>query len=175
MPAVAARCDDFDRDPWLLNCRNCTLDLRDGKIKKLDHDPKHMITQQIDVDYDPEATCPGWLQFLVDIFGDNQKVISYVQRLVGYTLTGDISDEILLFAYGTGKNGKSRFFDALEMLFGEYFYKASKNLLTNTRGGSVPHDTIMLKGKRLVICSELDESDTFSESMVKDMTGGRYY
>ena len=169
---IAVRVNQLDTNPWLLNCENCTLDLESGIVNPVNHNKKHLITKIVPVEYNPEALCPGWLDFVEYIFEGDKDLINYIQQLVGYSLTGDVSEEMLLFAYGTGKNGKSRFFDALELLLGEYFYKASKHLIINCRSSSVPHDTINLQGKRIVVCSEMDEADNFSESMIKDLTGG---
>ncbi|MFO0795417.1 MAG: BT4734/BF3469 family protein, partial [Candidatus Brocadiaceae bacterium] len=91
---------DFDTDHYLLNCFNGTIDLKTGKLKP--HDPKDFITKIIPVKYNPDAECPQWINFLETIFDWNYDLISFIQRAVGYSLTGNISEQCLFILHGLG-------------------------------------------------------------------------
>src|SRR5438094_9796109 len=95
----------LDSDHWLLNCTNGTLDLRTGILRP--HQREDLLTKCIPVAYDPLAQCPTWLAFLSDIMAGNGNLIAFLQRAVGYALTGVIREHVLCILYGTGRNGKS--------------------------------------------------------------------
>lgn len=104
-PLCACSPSDWDRSPWLLNVNNGTIDLRTGKIR--DHRRDDYLRKLIPVDFDPDAKAPNWFHFLCEIFENNFDIIQFVQRAVGYTLTGDTSMQALFFCYGGGANGKA--------------------------------------------------------------------
>jgi phage/plasmid-associated DNA primase len=104
-PGIAMRPDAWDRDPWLLNCRNGTVDLRSGAVRR--HRREDLLTNICPVAYDRAAECPQWLKFLREIMDGNQALISYLQRAIGYSLTGSVEAQCLFFLYGSGQNGKS--------------------------------------------------------------------
>lgn len=162
----------FDENPWLFNTFNCTLNLENGEPEVLEHDHTHYLTKIAPVEYRSGATCPKWLEFLDDIFAGEESLIDYVKRAAGYSLTGDVSEQCFFFAYGTGRNGKSVFFKTLERLFGGYAGKAPTEMLMTQRQATIPSDIATLKGKRLVIASEVEENRRMAEGKVKDLTGG---
>src|SRR5262245_41838651 len=90
---VAVRPEDLDADPWLLNCDNGTLDLRTGELRP--HRREDLLTKLCPVEYDPNATCPTWLRFLDRIMAGNTPLMNYLQRVVGYSLTGDVREQCL--------------------------------------------------------------------------------
>src|SRR5262249_28960204 len=100
IPGIVVEHTVFDSNHWLVNVANGTLDLRTGELKP--HNRYDLITKLINVPYDVNATCPLWLKFLNRIFGSNQQLIDYVQKAVGYSLTGDVSEQCLHFCYGEG-------------------------------------------------------------------------
>ncbi len=168
---IAASPTLFDSDPYLLGVSNGVVDLRTGKFRqarKEDH-----ITKQAGVAYDPNATCPLWEKSLSRWLAEDTELISFVQRSVGYSLTGDISEQCLFFLYGTGQNGKSTFIECTHPLLGTYAAKASPTLYTLNRWGTEPETEIArLKGTRLAAGSETEEGARLAESRVKDITGG---
>jgi hypothetical protein len=111
-PGIPILPDILDKDPWLLNVLNGTLNLKTGKLYP--HRREDMITKLAGVEFDFEAECPMWWAFLKQIFKDNFRLIQYIQKAVGYALTGDTSEQVLFMLYGLGANGKSTF---LEVLF----------------------------------------------------------
>ncbi len=167
---IVARPDDFDRDPWLLNCANGTLDLRTGKL--LPHSRERMITRLTPVAYDPHATAPTWERFLSDILDGNADLAHFMQRAVGYSLTGDTSEQCLFILWGSGANGKSTLIEAIRAAVGEYCHHTPVETLMVRRSQSIPNDIARLKGARLVTATEAEENQRLAESLVKQMTGG---
>jgi putative DNA primase/helicase len=109
--------EELDADEWLLNVANGTIDLRTGVLRE--HRPEDLITRLVPVAYDPDATCPTWQRFLNRIMGGKQALIDFLQRAVGYSLTGSTREQVLFLMYGTGANGKSTFLDALQALLAD--------------------------------------------------------
>ncbi|MHB9023450.1 MAG: phage/plasmid primase, P4 family [Armatimonadota bacterium] len=172
VPYLAMPARAFDTDPWLLNVLNGTLDLRTGELRP--HRRDHLIRKLVPVAYDPDATAPQWGQFLYRIFDGDLAMIDYIQRAVGYTLTGDVSGQSLFFMYGVGANGKSTFVETIMAMLGDYTQKAPTEMLMRKAAGAnnVPNDLASLQGARMAVTSELDAGHRFSESRVKDITGG---
>ena len=170
-PGIPAVPDDFDKDPWLLNVANGLLDLRTGTLRP--HDRAALCTKLAPVAYDPAATCPRWLAFLDRIFAGDQSLADFVQRLVGYSLTGSTRDHVLPFCHGRGANGKSTMTGAVMAVMGDYAQKARRSLVTlgrNDDSGPTP-DKARLKGARFVVVNETEEGRRLAESDVKDLTG----
>lgn len=169
---VAVLPEALDLDPWLLNCENGTIDLRAGTLRP--HERGALITKLAPAVYDPDAACPTWLAFLDTIMAGNQDLIDFLQRAVGYSLTGLVSEQVLFFAYGKGGNGKSTFVETLTALLGDYAQKAPKGFLTVKPNGAdgVPNDVARLPGARFVVSNEVDEGRRLAEALVKDLTGG---
>ncbi len=161
----------LDANPFLLNVRNGTIDLKTGQL--LPHQREHLITKCLDVEYDPQVACPTWLKFLSSCMDQDQGMVDFLQRAVGYSLTGDVSEQCLFFMHGGGKNGKSKFTETLMKLLGSYAQKAPTEMLMEKRsGGGVPNDIARLPGARLAVAAEVEQGRRFSESVVKDLTGG---
>jgi putative DNA primase/helicase len=163
----------LDCHPWLLNAQNGTIDLRTGSLRPAERDD--FLTQICPVDYDPDAQCPVWETFLSTSLAQDQEMMSYLQRLVGYSATGLTVEHVLLFFHGEGNNGKSTFFTAVLNTLGEdYACAAPPDLLFLPRGASSPHPTEVasLYGKRVASCAELGEGQQLDEAKVKRLTGG---
>lgn len=164
--------DELDANPWLFNCNNGTLDLRTGELYP--HRREDLLTTLVPIDYKPGAECPLWSQFLQTVTNDNQGLIEYLQRAVGYSLTGDTREQCFFFLYGLGNNGKSTFLTTIQKLMAPYTGTASTELfLTRDRGSSGPaEDLANLKGKRLIAATEVEDSRRMAVALVKQMTGG---
>ena len=105
-PAITVRAAELDADLFLVGARNGVIDLRDGSFHP--HKPEHFVTRRLSANYDPTATAPTWERFLAEVQPDPE-MRAFLQRLAGYSLTGEIREHVLPFHYGTGANGKGTF------------------------------------------------------------------
>jgi putative DNA primase/helicase len=170
-PGITATPQQFDGNPWLLNCPNGILDLRTGELRP--HDPKSMLSKIAGADYNPAAACPTWITFLDRIFNSDQATIGFIQRAIGYSLTGDVGEQCLFFAHGDGANGKSTLNGAVHTALGDYATKTPVDTLMIKRSdGGINNDVARLAGARAVFATEVTEGKRLDESLVKDLTGG---
>jgi putative DNA primase/helicase len=161
---------DLDQDPWLLNVRNGTIDLRTGELRP--HCRSDLITSLVPVTFDPKAQCPLYDEVLGRIFDDNVDLIPFWERLCGIALTGDVSEQILPILYGTGSNGKTTLVKTLVNLLGpDYAMIAPPGLLLVRRHEAHPTERASLFGKRLVVEMETKEGGRLNEPLVKHLTG----
>lgn len=172
-PHAAVDVAEFDRSPWILNVENGTMDLRTGELRP--HRREDVLTKLAPVRYDPKATCQTWLAFLERIMDGNAGLIQFLRRAVGYSLTGDTSEQCLFLLYGTGKNGKSTFLETLKAILGEYARQADPASFMAGRagesGGARP-DLVALRGARFVPAIETESTHRLAESVLKSLTGG---
>jgi P4 family phage/plasmid primase-like protien len=161
--------NDMDTHLFLLNVLNGTIDLHTGLMKR--HERNDVLTKLAPVRYDPTATCPTFMAFLERVLPDPE-VRLFVQRAVGYCLTGDVSEQCLFFLHGGGANGKSTLLTVLQALMGDYARQAAPELLVNRNGERHPTELADLFGARAVMSIEVDEGKRLAESLVKQMTGG---
>ena len=164
--------DELDNNPWLLNVANGTIDLRTGELRA--HSRRDLITKQAPTAYDPEARCPTWLAFLETVMAGRQDLMEFLRRAVGYSLTGDVSEQVVFFPYGLGANGKTTFAETVTAILGDYAQKAPRGMLTMRQGGSdgIPNDIARLPGARFVVSNEVEEGRRLAEAQVKDLAGG---
>jgi putative DNA primase/helicase len=168
---IALAADQLDRDPWLLCCANGTVDLRSGELRE--HDPSNLITLATDVAYTTEADCPRWQRFLSEVFGGDIELIDFMQRFIGYALTGDTREHVLVVLQGSGCNGKSTLLGVLKRLLGDYAVTAPFDTFMRTRGDRGPrNDLARLHRARLVTAAESGEGRRLDEATVKEITGG---
>lgn len=156
---------DLDRHPHLLNVANGVVDLRTGELVR--HDPALLLTQQTNLALDPAAACPRWDAFLATVFQGDLDVIEFIQRAVGYSLTGDVREETLFFFSGDGANGKSTFLETVQHVLGEYACPAPPGLVMMSRSDQHPTEIAKLRGKRFVVVSETKEGVRLDEEKVK--------
>lgn len=169
-PGIPREQSELDTHHMLLNCKNGTVDLATGEL--LPHTREHYITMCLPIRYNPTATCPTWLSFLNDIMLGDQQMVNFLQRAIGYTLTGNVTEQCLFFLYGTGSNGKSTFIETIMGLLGGYAQKAPTEMLMAKYGApGIPNDVARLVGMRMVVAAELEEGKQFNESVIKDLTG----
>ena len=135
--------------------------------------PTDLITKLSTVKYDPDASAPVWCKFLDRTFACRERLIKYIQRLIGYALTGMVNEQILLILWGGGSNGKSTLLSAvLDMLGPDYSMQAVSDLLMSSRNDKHPTERADLFGKRFVSCVETEGNRSLAESLVKQLTGG---
>ena len=164
----AAQTGDWDLDPWLLNTPTGTIDLRTGQVRP--HDRRDLITKMTAVG--PGGGCPKWVDFLHRIFSGNENLIAYIQRVLGYSLTGSVREHSLFFCYGTGGNGKGVLLGTWNGILGEYSAIAPMTTFTATQNERHPTELAMLRGARLVTAQETEDGHHWAESKIKALTGG---
>lgn len=162
--------EEFDRDPWLFNCQNGTVNLLDGSLEP--HDRDHLITKISPVHYDPKATCPAWIDHLNKIMAGNQNLIGFLQRFSGYCLTGSIDERCMAILWGNGANGKTITVETVSYVMGDYAQRTRTETILIKREGQISNDIADLVGSRFVFSSEAEQDKRLAESLVKDLTGG---
>lgn len=168
-PDIAITPDRLDCSPWLLNVKNGTIDLHTGELRP--HARHDLITKRIEFSFDPRACCPRWEATLERIMGGSKELMDFLQRAVGYSLTGDTREQVLFFCYGRGANGKTTFTKTLLNLLGPYATQADPDLLIARRGERHPTGVADLRGHRLVVSTEVENGERMAEVVVKQLTG----
>ena len=180
-PAVP---DQFDRDIYLFNVQNGTIDLRTGELRE--HNKNDLITKISPAKYilnegeepgsgqfDLSKVAPLWDKFLRRVTNDDPELMSFLQRAAGYALTGDTSEHCLFFLHGDGRNGKSVFLNTLEYVLGDYGSVARPDVLMAKKyGEAIPNEIAALVGVRFVSTTETGSGKRFAEAMLKQYTGG---
>jgi putative DNA primase/helicase len=164
--------DRLDCDDYKFNLRNGTFNLKTLELDE--HDRMNFITRIADYEYNNAARCPLFQKYLNRIFrsrSDKDDMIAFLQRAVGYTLTGSTEEQCLFLLYGSGANGKSVFLDVLNALVGEYGTVTQSRTFTTERG-EISNDIAALAGKRMVYASENSSDTRLDESIIKQLTGG---
>lgn len=163
----------FDRDIYLFNCKNGTLDLRTMEFRN--HSPEDYLTKVSPVIYDPEAECPRWRTFIDEIMQGDKARSNYMQKAIGYALTGDTKMECLFILYGpTSRNGKGTTMESILRIMGEYGKNADPTMLQakfNAQSGGPSEEIARLAGARFVNISEPEKKITLDAALTKRLTG----
>jgi len=168
---IAIDPEELDTDKWLLNCSNGTLDLHTADLYP--HDSQRLITKLAPVDYDPQARCPEFLKFLDSIMQGRESLIKFLQKAIGYSLTGDTREQVLLILHGAGANGKSTLLNILGEMLGTYALQTDTDtLMAKKNDGTINNDLARLCGARLVSGVETEENKRLAEVKIKQLTGG---
>jgi P4 family phage/plasmid primase-like protien len=164
--------DELDNANHLLTVRNGVVDLRTGMLHS--HDPALHLTRLVDIDFHVDAKAPRWEQFLAEVMPEMPDMPAFLQRLVGYGITGETSEHCLAIHYGTGSNGKSIYLDTLRNLFGSISAVTDWSSFERKRdgAGSSRPDLVRLRGARLVTVNEADSRASIDEAQVKRMASG---
>lgn len=160
----------LDADPMLLGVRNGVLNLRTGTL--LEADPAMLISRQAGAAYHPDAQCPQWLAFLVAVFDGDADVIAFVQRALGYSLTGLVDEEVMFFLLGAGANGKSVFANVVQAIFGEYAVTVRAALLARDakgNGSDAEREKARLPGARMALINEVGLNDAWDDQRLKEL------
>jgi len=169
-PDVPVMMGELDADPWALNCANGVVDLRTGELRQ--HDPAELHSKIVPIVYDASAAAPYWTRFLEEVFDGDAELMRFVKRFAGYSLTGDVREQLLIFAHGTGANGKSTMLGTLRQLAGDYGVQLDPAILTAGTHEQHPTGLSDLRGARLVTTIETDAGKRLAEALVKMLTGG---
>jgi len=165
---LAAKADQWDSDPWLLNTPGGIVDLRTGEMGP--HRSDAHMTKSTAVS--PGGGCPMWLEFLDRITAHNLLLRDYLKRVGGYCLTGVTNEHAMFFGYGVGRNGKGTFINTFADILADYAMNADSD--TFTASGAGKHLTVLarLQGARLVVSQETEEGVPWAEARIKACTGG---
>lgn len=169
LPIIPAQ---MDTHTDLLNTPNGIINLRDGIL--IPHDPMKYLSRVTHAEYTDTMDCPLWDSFLLDIFARDRDLIRYIQKAVGYSISGSIQEQCAFFLYGTGSNGKSTFIDVLFYLLGDYAMNIQPEtlMLKNNVSNNANSDIARLKGARFVSSVEPNEGMRLNEGLLKQLTGG---
>ena len=163
----------FDQDIYLFNCKNGTLDLRTMEFRE--HRPEDYLTKVSPVNYDPEADCPRWHTFMDEIMQGDKARADYLQKAIGYALTGDTKMECLFILYGpTSRNGKGTTMESILRIMGEYGRNADPTMLQakfNAQSNGPTEEIARLAGARFVNISEPAKKLTIDAALTKRLTG----
>lgn len=165
---------DFDRHPWLFNVVNGTWDLHEMVFRP--HDPADMLTKQGKVVYHPEAQCERWENFMHEIFPDDSETLDFMQRWLGYSLTGDLSEEKMVMLHGQAtRNGKSTMCECVAAVMGDYATSINPDSLGEKRrsdGAGPSEDIARLNGIRFATMPEPKNTLRLDAGRIKQLTGG---
>jgi putative DNA primase/helicase len=165
---IAATADQWDTDPWLLNTPGGAVDLHTGEIHP--HQPKDYMSKITSVT--PGGKCPKWHEFLRQVTNGDQGLMAFLQRMIGYSLTGSTKEQALFFMYGTGGNGKGTFLNTMTAILGDYTATANMDAFTASKNPQHTTELAMLRGARIVTAQETEEGKKWAESRIKALTGG---
>lgn len=167
---IAVRQDSLDADPWLLNTPSGAVDLRTGKMDL--SSPEQLSTKLTAVGPDLEAGHPLWTRFLQEATGGDEELQDYLRRMIGYSLTGSTEEQVLVFVWGPGGNGKSVFLNVVRGIMGDYAKVAAMDAFTASKWDKHTTDLADLVGARLVTASETQADRAWDEQRVKQLSGG---
>lgn len=169
-PEIFVERDAFDAKPWLFNVENGTIDLRVTKL--LAHNRTDLLTKLSPVEYDPRAVAPLWERFILDIMNGDAELVDFLQRAIGYAMTGETREHCLFFLYGQGANGKSTLLEVLRALFGDYAQQSDFNTFLARKSEGPRNDLARMRGARFVTAVETDGERGFDSAVVRTLTGG---
>ncbi|MDR1930408.1 MAG: DUF5906 domain-containing protein [Treponema sp.] len=161
--------DDLDRNPWLLNVQNGTINMETGEFRE--HRQEDMITRMARTAYDSTVDCPAWKQFIREIMNYNGDIITFLQTIAGWAVTGDTSEQTMFILFGSGANGKSTFLNTIMYLLGDYAIATPTETFMKRNGEQISNDIARLRGTRFVTTTEAEQGKRLSEPLIKQITG----
>jgi putative DNA primase/helicase len=163
--------NQLDANPDLFNLSNGTVNLKTGLL--VPHNKNDFITKCSPVAYDPSAAAVRWERFLVEVFEGNQELIEYLQRAIGYSITGHANERAFFILHGIGRNGKSTLVETLSHIIGDDYSLGmpSESLYSKKNDGGVPNDIARLRGSRFVYSSEGEDGKHLAVAKIKQLTG----
>ena len=177
-PEICISPEKLDTERFLLNFLNGTVDLRTGKLMK--HDRGHRITKLVHFNYNPDARCPTFIDFIYKIMGVDkdgeraERMVSYLKKALGYSLTGITSEKAVFICHGGGDNGKSTFLNLIREIFADYagLIQIDTLMIRRQESTNASADLADLAGARFVMTSETEEGQRLAESKLKRISQG---
>lgn len=167
---VSTKADDWNVDLLSLQCENGLL-LLGGNVKFVKGKADYMISKSTRIKYDPEEKCPLWEKAISEIFSGDEEMVSYFQRCVGYTLTGQTDEQKFFLLFGTGANGKSVIFEILRDLLGDYAINTRFDTFER-KYNKQSNEIARLHNYRLVTANESGDTKKLDSELLKEVTGG---
>jgi putative DNA primase/helicase len=162
---------EWDNNPFILGVANGLVDLRTGRLRE--ESPSDRVIKHSRVRFDQAAQCPLFEKFLSTIFPGHPEMSTYIQKIMGYCLTGDISEHRVFCNYGKGSNGKSTLTEMIRFLLGDYAVNLPFSALEASRwGNSSTNELVSLYGARFATSSETNDGSRFNEARIKALSGG---
>ena len=161
--------ENFNADPLLLNVNNGVVNLKTGELQG--HAPELLLSKISEVEYDPAAECPQWLDHLALCFNGDLDIVSYFQRLVGYTLSAETGEHAFIFAYGPPSTGKSTTLNVIEKLLGEYAVRTAIETFLLQKFSDHPASVYALSGARMILAQEPGKGRRWNEARINELTG----
>ncbi len=169
-PCFSRNYADFDQQPDLFLCANGTIHLDTGEFGPFD--PKHLLTKGSDVRYEPEANCPQWEKFVLEVMDEKVHMVEYLRRSGGYSLSANTGEQCLFVPFGCGGTGKTTFINVLQGVMGTYCQIADPEMLMAKKGDSgQPFEMAGMEGTRALFATETEKGKTLALSKLKRMSG----
>lgn len=165
-PKLSIKASMLDGDPLILNTPNGEIDLKTGKM--LPHDPEHFITHMTACSPSTEGA-DIWDKFLHQIACDDEELVMFLKQVAGMAAVGKVYEERLIIALGSGGNGKSTFFSAIQDVFGDYACTIRSELLVASNDSGKKFEYARLRGRRFAIAEELGENRQLDTAEVKQL------
>ena len=160
----------LDRVPHLIGVRNGVIDLRDGTLR--DRRPEDMIYKLLDIEYDPDADTSFIVSTVVTTMAGNQEMAEYLQKLLGYGITGEVSEEIFVIFNGSGRNGKGLLVQTLQELLGDYFRDMNCAVIVERVTCNIESEKAKLQGGRIACFNEPKQGDKLKTNELQLLSGG---
>lgn len=162
---------ELDSNKYLFNCTNGYIDIKDGQLHP--HDKSKYFTKMSNVEYTDKIDCPMWEKFLDEIFSSDKELIRFIQKAIGYSLSGYTNEQCMFVLFGNGLNGKSVFLDIVSDIMGDYAMNIQpETLMVKKFSNNANSDIARIKGARFVTTVEPDDGMRFAEGLIKQLTGG---
>lgn len=169
-PLISINFSIFDKNPYHINTPTGIVDLR--TLEVIENKKEMYITRITNVGYNKNAKCENWKSFLKDIF-ISDSLIDFIQKALGYSITGDTTENVLFLMYGIGANGKTTFLNTIKYILGDYAKTTSFDTFIVNKN-HIRNDIARLHGARFIIASESEEGQRIAEALVKQFTGGDF-
>jgi putative DNA primase/helicase len=169
LPGLAISPAALDADPWALSCPNGLVDLRTGEMRAARFED--LVTKRTGAPYVPGAAAPRWRRFISEVAVGDVELEDFLQRTVGYSLTGRTGEQVFFFLYGEGANGKGTFVKVLQRALGDYAATLKTEALMASYGQAHPTELVPLFGARFVTANEVPDGRSWNEARLKELTG----
>ncbi|HBY09785.1 MAG TPA: phage/plasmid primase, P4 family [Patescibacteria group bacterium] len=167
---IADSGDNWDTNPMLLSCPNGIVDLTTATLREGRSEDR--ITMATAVNFDPNAACPLWEKFINEVFENNEELIRYVNKSLGYSISGNVREQVVFFCFGVGANGKSVLFSTIREILKDYAYSAPASMFQRNSMATATNDVASIEFRRFLMSSEILSSTKINELRLKKWSGG---